>query len=201
MAKTKQETVYQGRVKILQKRIKGWAADALLVTNPKDIRYLTGFCGEDSWALVLAKSAKVFVFSDSRFDVQIDREAPQVKKVIRSDKGLVDEVALVCEKKGLAKVGLQGNYVTLSLKQLLDKKLTKKRLVMVEDGMIIQRSYKNADEIKDTRRAVKIQEAAYLAMVDSLRAGQTELEICAKLEYEMKMRGGGTWFSTDYCGG
>ncbi len=191
MAKIKSTTPYAGRVKLLQKRIKGWPADALLVTNPKDIRYLTGFCGEDSWALVFAKSSKVIVLSDSRFDVEIDREAPQVKKIIRADKGLADELLVICEKKKLNRVGLQGGYVTLNLKKMLDKKVGKKRLVIVEDGMIIQRSIKIQSEIKDIQKAVKIQEAAFLEMVKSLKVGQTELEICAKLEYEMMMRGGG----------
>ena len=69
------------RVRALQQCIRKWPADALLITNPRDIRYLTGFVGDDSWALVRAKAAKVHVLSDSRFEEQIAREAPQVSAV------------------------------------------------------------------------------------------------------------------------
>jgi len=194
MANNKTMTPYGGRVKLLQKRIKSWSVDALLVTNAKDINYLTGFCGHDSWALVLCRSAKVFVFSDARFEEQIEREAPEVKKIIRRDKGLADEVAKVCKAKKLGQIGLQGVYVTLDLKKLMDGKIGRKNLVLVDDGMLLQRGIKDTWEIKAVSKAVKIQEAAFVATVASLRVGQSELEICARLEYEMKMRGGGTGF-------
>ena len=54
----------------------------LVVSSPANLRYLTGFTGEDS-AFVLGRKLAVLV-SDSRFQTQISDECPQLEAFIRS---------------------------------------------------------------------------------------------------------------------
>ena len=49
------------RVRIVRKRLGRWGADALLISNPRDIRYLTGFAGEDSWLVVRKRASAAAV--------------------------------------------------------------------------------------------------------------------------------------------
>jgi len=177
----------KARLKPLRARLRDAGCDALLVTNPADIRYLTGFVGDDSFALVPDRG-KVTILSDFRFDEQIDREAPQAKKVIR-DQSLFAEVEKQVNRRGIKKLGLQQAYMTLGHRQRLVKHIGAKRVKAIDDGLIEQRAVKTDDEVKVIRRALKIQQQAYLETLDFIKPGMTEREAAAYLEYRMMALG------------
>jgi Xaa-Pro aminopeptidase len=173
------------RVKILQKRIKKWKVDALLVTNAKDIRYLTGFVGDDSWALVQRRSKDVIVLSDSRFDEHIDREAPHVTKIIRT-KGLIDVLGQMMAEKKLKRVGIQQSYLTVGQRKHLEKKLGKRKFKDVDDKLIEQRAIKIKSEIRLIQKAADIQQEAFRRTLKFIKPGMTEQKIAGFLEYQMR---------------
>ena len=176
------------RIKSVQARVSSWGVDALLVSNPRDIRYLTGFVGDDSWAVVFARSSKVVVISDSRFEEQIQRESPHVTVKMRRA-GLIDELAKVMDRRRVKQIALQENDITLMQRRILVKKLGAKRLLAVDDGMLRQRAVKDKDEIKAIQRALQIQQEAFRHAVRQLKPGQSEQEVAALLEYEMRACG------------
>ena len=53
----------------------------LLVTNPLNVTYLTGFSGEASYLVVTPK--KTLLVSDGRFSDQLKEECPDLETVIR----------------------------------------------------------------------------------------------------------------------
>ena len=56
----------------------------LLVTNPLNVTYLTGFTGEASYLIVTPK--KTLLISDGRFADQLKEECPDLEIVIRPAK-------------------------------------------------------------------------------------------------------------------
>ena len=180
--------VLKDRVKQTQKRIREWGADALLLTNEPDIRYLTGFHGEASWAIVPARSSKLTVISDSRFDEEIDRQAPQVTKVIRKA-GLTEEVKKIAGKKSFKRVALQKNHVSMVVHEAIQKKLGKRRLMYVDDGMLDQRAIKDKGEIALIKKAGQIQCEALKKTLKFIKPGMTENVIAGHLEYQMRLAG------------
>ena len=60
---------YRARLKRVRAAISDAGCDALLITDPSDIHYLTPFGGEDSCAIVLPKS--LIVVSDRRFEEEL----------------------------------------------------------------------------------------------------------------------------------
>lgn len=176
------------RVKALQARLKKQKVDALLVTNPRDIRYLTGFIGDDSWALVPTKGGTVTVLSDFRFDEQIAREAPHVAVRMRKT-SLGDELAELRHKLHLKRINVQPDYMTLAQHETLADKLGKKRLRSKPDGLIRQRSVKDATEVTAIRRSLVIQQEAFRRIIHRLQPGPTEAAVAAELEMEMRMLG------------
>jgi len=202
MAKTSNTTVKRktppdpraGRVKALQRRIREWDVDALLIVNPNDIRYLTGFVGDDSWALVRARGRQVWIISDFRFDEQIQREAPHARSVMRK-KGLAEATAELMRKFEVGTLALPGAHVTLDVRKKLVKELSASNLKTVDDGLIEQRAVKDPDEIKMIRKALRIQQEAFRELCSEtaigLREGQvvTERSMAAMLEYIMRKLG------------
>ncbi|MEM6393053.1 MAG: aminopeptidase P family protein [Planctomycetota bacterium] len=187
-------TERQTRLRSLRRRLRDAELDALLILNPTDTHYLTGFSGEDSWTLVHTRAGGVgggvVIFSDGRFDEQIRREAPWAKAVMR-DKGLSDELAKwVDKRKTLKRIGTQPGRVTLPLRKALVKALGAKAWdFKFDDGLAKQRAVKDAGEVKLIEKALRIQEKAFTETMAVLTPGMTELEACAELEYRMK-RGG-----------
>lgn len=176
------------RVRGVQRRMKRWGTGALLVTNPVDVRYLTGFVGDDSWALVRAGKSTVHVLSDFRFQEQIREEAPQVKAVMRKTT-LAAALAELRWELRLSRIALQRGHVTLSQQEALAKHVGRRRLVAVEDGLLEQRAVKQPAEVDCLREALRIGQQAFGRLLDYLKPGKTENEAAAYLEYQMRMLG------------
>ena len=176
------------RVRPLQRRLKASGASALLVTNPKDIRYLTGFIGDDSWALIPQSGKKVYILSDFRFEEQIEKESPHAHVVMRS-KGLAEELEALTKKLEVKKVAVQSEYLTLSLHKALVKQLGSKRIKTIKDDLLVQRAVKDASEVRAIRKALSIQQQAFRETCEFIKPGQSEFEVAAYLEYRMRALG------------
>lgn len=186
--------MHAGRIVGCRRSMKKHGIAALLVTNPRDYFYLTGFTGEDSAMLLLPRD--VHVISDGRFDQALNQECPWMTRWMR--RGLLNaEIAAVC--KNLKQKSLAIQPSSLSVADFGELKKLAGRIRLSEAPPIIgdMRTIKDAVELKQINKAIKIAEQAFLAMRHSIRVGQTELQMAARLEYEMKTRGAsGPSFST-----
>ena len=176
------------RRSLLQNRLIEAKVDALLITNPVDIRYLTGFIGDDSWALVPARGKASLILTDGRFEEQVRHEAPGVKARIRK-KGLTEELAKVVRSRGYEKIGLQPGYVSLAMRQALVKQLGASGIKPVQDGLLELRAKKDAGEVKAIKQALAIQQQAFTELLTVMKPGMTENEVAAELEYRMRRLG------------
>jgi Xaa-Pro aminopeptidase len=176
------------RVRTLQQRLRRAKLPALLITNKRDIRYLTGFVGDDSWLLVRAASSQLHVLSDFRFEEQIRREAPHVKAVMRR-RSLSEELAELVNGFELRRVGVQEEYVTLAQRKAMARRVGGKRLVDFSDGLLQQRAVKSEPEVAAIRKALTIQQEAYRRTLAFLKPGLREVEVAAYLEYQMRLLG------------
>ena len=176
------------RLRLVRQRLTAWGADAFLLTNPRDIRYLSGFIGDDSWALVRAGRSKITVLSDFRFQEQVRKEAPGVRAVMRK-KSLASELGKLVRKYGLRRIALQPDSVTLSQRKTLVKEIGARGLLHVDDGMLRQRAVKHRTEVAAIRAALRIQEGAFRTTLEHLRPGQSEAQVAAFLEYQMRLQG------------
>ncbi|MEO1510561.1 MAG: M24 family metallopeptidase, partial [Planctomycetota bacterium] len=96
--------------------------------------------------------------------------------------------------RNLYRLGVQGEHVTLQGRDAIKKAFKKARLpeskLYATEGLVGDlRERKDASEIALIRAAAKIQEEALEATLPQIQIGMTEFEVCAVLEYEMKVRG------------
>lgn len=160
--------------------------EAYLITKRMDQFYLTGFTGEDSAVLVTPKV--IHVISDGRFDEAINQECPWVTRWMR--KGLLNaEIARVFRELKLRKVAIQAEGLSLADHGEIRKLNKQTRLVPAPAIIGRMRTLKDKNELAAMGKALRVAEDAFLALRKSIRLGQTELEIAARLEYEMKTRG------------
>ncbi len=171
----------------------------LLVTNPKDVGYLTGFLGGDSYLLAPAPGArsKPILISDFRYKEELE-EVHAVADVFIRSKSMIEAVGEVLTAATTgnggeqARIGIQAEQLTIAEKVAIGRKLGKggaKRLTDTVNLVPKLRVIKDESEIALIRKAAKIQEAALLEVIPSIKVGQTESDIAADLEAEMKRRG------------
>jgi Xaa-Pro aminopeptidase len=183
----------------LRSRLAAGKLDGLLITYPHDIRYLTGFCGEDAWALVSER--ELVILSDRRFEEELAATAQAAKVVIRK-KPLADELGKLLGRRKLARLGVQADHLTLAQRKALRTKLNGARLRETSGWLLEQRAVKDSVEVNCLRRAVAVQEEALQRTLREVKPGMTEREVTGILEgYLWSCGGDGPGFNTIVAAG
>ncbi len=180
-------TVHRGRLTRLKRLMRAKGIASLLVTNPPDIHYLTGFHGEASWLIVVG-AGKPVVISDFRLAEDLEPIRPLAKIIIRTGETMVDAVKQVMGR-GAGKLGVPRAHLTIEVYAQLTKALGTKRITATGSLISSLRELKDASEVALLRKAIRIQQDALLTVLPTIEPGQTENEICALLEYEMRVNG------------
>ncbi len=176
----------KSRLSQCRRRMRKAGVGAYLVSNRRDYYYLTGFTGEDS--AVLIQDKKVHVISDGRFDETINQECPWATRWMR--KGLLNpEIATVCKKLKIKSLAVQTNQLTVADHAEIRKLSRGTVLSAAPPFTADMRLFKDAHELAAMKKAIRVAQDSFKAMVATIRVGQTELEMAARLEYEMKRRG------------
>ncbi len=162
---------------------------ALLVCDPANVRYLTGFTGEDSFLLLANKHA--VVVSDARYTTQLERECPDLQLHIRhSGTTMAEAVAQVARSLRLKLLAVEADWLSLRQFQALEKQLERMELVPTSGQVERLRAVKDADEVARIRQAVAVAQRAFQATVATLRADASERQVAAELEYTIRRLGG-----------
>ena len=162
---------------------------AFLLTNRCNVRYFSGFTGEDSCLLVGPRWVRLL--TDGRFAEQARIESPRLKTIVRR-RGMLDAVAAALAGRKVRRLGIEGNYVSVRLKAELDRALGKVRTRPLAGEIDALREIKDATELKAIGRAVRAAEGAFEALIAGGRkkfVGRTERHVAGELEYLMRLHG------------
>ncbi len=163
--------------------------DALLITNPINVTYLTGFSGEASY-LILSRG-KTLLVSDGRFKVQIAEECPGLDTVIRPpDQMLPDATMAQLKAFGPRSIGFESGHLTVAEFQTFADGVKSADWKPAVDRVEKLRCVKDADEIAQIREAIRIAEKAFAMFRAMLRPTDTEKELTDALESYVRRAGG-----------
>jgi Xaa-Pro aminopeptidase len=162
--------------------------DAFLASGLPNIRYLTGFTGDN--ALLLITPNAQTLFTDPRFTIQASEDCTCPVKI--HARGPLDQAAAESiRRKKLKRIGFEASRMTydtfLRLKQALPLGATLKPLGAVVEKL---RMIKTPDEIARIRQSVQTNSRALDKTLHSIRPGITEAFIAGELEYRMRRLGG-----------
>ena len=161
---------------------------ALLVTNPKNVSYLTGFSGEDSFLLIGPDLLQIF--SDSRFETQLHDECPAIPAAIRTARTtMVEFLGRELPRFKLSSIGIDAVSMTVDMRDRLVEKLSPLTLTS-HSGLVEElRQIKDPDEIEELRSAVRQAERGYAVMKSLLMPQMTERQAAHELEHGMRRFG------------
>lgn len=173
------------RRKRLADRFPELEIEALFVTRPPNVRYLTGFTG--SHGELLQWNGNAAFFTDSRYEEQSRREVPDVNRTIVTGEGY-EALGRACRDAGIARLGFESAGVTFRTSERL-KADAGVELVPVEDAVEELRWTKDPEEVVLIERAQEITDAAFDDVIGRLREGITEREAAFELEVFMRRAG------------
>jgi Xaa-Pro aminopeptidase len=180
---------FLGRRERLWQAVEREQLGGMLVTNPVNVGYLTGFSGESSY-LALSRSRAILI-SDGRFTEQIAEECPGLEAHIRPPTQVIPEVAAsVLAGLGVHSVGFESGHVTVADLQALGDQAKGVTWTGVADRVERLRERKDADEVVQIREAIHIAERAFAMFRAMLRPGDSEKDLTDAMEMYVRRAGG-----------
>lgn len=181
--------IAQRRQELVRDLKKADGVDALLVTNPVNVTYLTGFTGDSSY--LIASPKQFLLITDSRFDQQVAEECPGLEAHVRPhDQTTPEAAAAVLTKLGVKAVGLEAAHATLALHEQLTAAGPKLTFAPIRGRVEKLRAVKDAGEVEAIRGAVRAAERAFTMFVPMLREADTEKDLADALEGFIRRAGG-----------
>lgn len=175
------------RIERVRRLMQDRQLEYLLVSNPLDVAYLTGFLGGDSYLVVGPSSEKPRLISDFRYEEELAPHRDLVEVIIRA-RSMGEAVAEVLAGV-TGRIGFQADCMTVHEHGALESRIGAAKLEATSGLIAGLRAVKDEHEVRLIRKAVKIQQKALEATLKKLKPGRTELEVAARLEAEMKSLG------------
>jgi Xaa-Pro dipeptidase len=165
--------------------------DAALITDPKHIYYLTGFASnphERFLGLVLTPGQEPLLIVPA-LDADDAAAASSVKN-IATHSDTDNPYSLLHRYQGQIKtMGLEKDYVTVSRYEQLTTALGSVEFADIGSLLRSLRVKKTPEEVTRIRRAIALIEEVLTQGLSHVRAGVTEIELVAEMEYRMKKLG------------
>ncbi|XID90299.1 M24 family metallopeptidase [Paenibacillaceae bacterium WGS1546] len=178
--------------------------DAVLITLPKHVYYLTGFASEPHerlMGLVLPQGEEPFLFVPA-----LDAEAAQAESsvsriVTHADTDNPYEALKRSLPFPVSRLGVEKGHLTLRRGEALSEALGGAGFVDVEQTLTDMRAIKSAEEIVRMKEAARLAEQALREALKHVRTGVSELDVAAELEYAMKKLGAAPAFASTVLSG
>jgi Xaa-Pro aminopeptidase len=192
VAVTRAKAYLKVRHKAVREAMRQLKLDALLLTHPPDLAYLTNFTGDDSVGVITDKD--FHLVTDFRYREQAELEAGWLKMHIRNGK-MADAIAQTVGDAKVQRIGFEANFTTFGQVDAVDRAIKevsngkKIELVPLEDVMVNIRKVKDDHEIDLIRKSVALAEEAFEAIRDEIKVGQSESYLAGLLIFELRSRG------------
>lgn len=174
------------RVRALREALEGTHAQALLVTDLTNVRYLTGFSGTNGQVLVTA--AETVFMTDGRYAARASSLVEEADIDIYPSR-LTESLIPRLKDLGIKQLGFESLTMTVSERDDLDDRLEGIDLVATTRLVEELRRVKDEDEIGALRRAIAVGDEAFAWILQRLQPGMTEREVALELEVHMRQSG------------
>lgn len=194
-------TLTQARINKVLELMKQYNADAFLIFNQANYRYLTNFTGEEA-QLILTNSGDRYLLSDSRFAGQIKAQASGELTAIMKQTSEVNEISRVLKKLAVKKLIVEGEFISATEFSELEEANPDCQFVLVEELVEQVRNVKDELELQALQKAISISLESFKEILPMIKPGAVERDIAAKLDYLFKLNGGdGPSFETIIASG
>ena len=151
---------------------------SFLVSNPVNIRYLSGFTGSN--ALIHISKLNAHLYTDSRYEIQASNEVTEFEVLIAQD---------ICQQitRGIssAELCIEARHLTVAKLAALKQAIPNLKIQECTDLVEHLRVNKDESEIQAITKACEISTQALSDLTELKLTGKSELELATWLERRM----------------
>lgn len=173
------------RIDKVKKLLNEQDIDSIVVSNIKNVRYISGFTGDEGMAVITDKSAYLIV--DGRFTEQAKDESKI--KVVDYAGNFVKTIGEILKNDSAKKCAFEGNTITYSEAEHMKDTIKFVEWFALKDVFEKVRMVKDIEEIKTIQKSLKIALDTFEYVKPQIVPGVTEIDIANEIEYRMKKMG------------
>ena len=159
-------------------------ADALLVTRPANVRYLSGFTSPADGRILVTEEGTTLL-TDGRYTAQVEEESRIETDISPASTMWLERVSELAAPYRLA---IEADHTTVAQFQELEEKL--EHAPVPTTGLVTEfRLIKSPEELDTIRAAAKIADDAFSHILNVIKTGMTEVEVALELERFMRRAG------------
>ncbi len=177
------------RLEKLRQKMEQEKLDGLIVTQPENRHYLSGFTGS-SGVLIITKERQVLA-TDSRYYEQVRQQCPTWELAEVGYYFVENMLELLRQMElGGRNVGFETSHVTVATLYSWEQVIKGQLILSHTKGLVESlRMQKEETEIAALRQAIALTDAAWEHVAAWIRPGMTERQVAWELESYMRMHG------------
>lgn len=172
------------KLALVRDQFEKWQVDGLLITNPTNRRWLSGFTGSAGHLLVTTNRA--ILLADSRYWEQAEQQAPDFE--IHRNKEPKEDVPAFLVRGGAKRIGYEANSMSV-LAARGWKKFKSYGWRALPETVEPFRAIKSAEEIELIREAARITDRTVAEFPRLARPGMSEQAVAWEVEKFMRESG------------
>ena len=174
------------RLKWLKDQILSMNLDGMIISNPINIRYLTGLTEEGTF--IVSSRENIFI-TDSRYIESVNNKLTLDDEIVAYDQKDMSTYDYEQFFNIGDKVGFEESYVSYELYKKMVR-MYKVNLIETEGIIEKQRVVKDEEEISFIKKACEITDNAFEYIINNIHRGMTEKEVAFEIEKYMIKNGG-----------
>lgn len=185
----------QQRIHKLQASLRARNLDAILITEPANRRYLSGYTPTDhgiqesSGVLLIPRKGSPWLLTDSRFELQAKEEAAGFTFELYR-KGLFTLLKTLLPSLGVKRLAFESHYFLHASVGRMEETLSKKVELLPLTGLIEgMREVKTEEEIRLLKQSVLLNEQTFQQVRSTVAAGMTEIDLALAIDNTMRKLG------------
>tara|TARA_B100001123_G_scaffold424579_1_gene536289 strand:+ start:15706 stop:16785 length:1080 start_codon:yes stop_codon:yes gene_type:complete len=178
------------RITQLREKISSAGLDGLIISNPDNRRYISGFTGSAGYLLITLD--ETILATDFRYIEQSTQQAPNFE--IYRISGAVNWISDLLNRVSISKLGFEAADLSVNLHASMLDEIVKVKpqhpdFIPTTDLIEPLRMVKDSEEIALVSKAVDLADDAFLEVSKKIQIGHSELSIAWEIEKTMKEMG------------
>lgn len=173
------------KIQAIRNQLKALNLQGMIISNPKNIRYLTGLVAEGTF--LITPKENIFI-TDSRYIESVNASLTIDQEIVAYDIRNLNKIDFENIFDGSESVGFEESYVTYEQYKFF---LQTYRVNLVETDKLIElhRMVKEENEIDNIKKACLITDDCFDYVKEIIKPGMTEKEIAFEIEKYMRTHG------------
>lgn len=164
------------RLAALREKMQEAGLEALFLLNTANVRYLSGFTGEESY-LLLGREKNIFI-TDSRYTEQAAAECQDYELCLYQGGSLATRILELCREQGIKTLGFEKEHLSYHLYSSIVDACGEEVCFTPVEGIVSHlRLCKDAGEIALLRHACACTDQVFSAICSFIQPGRTEKDV------------------------